>query len=298
VSIPGETPPLTTLRMVQEKIQTALIMEDDADWDVMLKSQMLEIARGARHIQDSMKPQRSPYGDSWDALFIGHCGTNNRVNGNFQPVDQRYWVINNDPTVVPPQHSVGNRSPDQSPLAISNTDNSTRIVFSPYKVTCLQAYGVSLHGAAQILYDQGFRPNSSPIDIAWSQMCKFRRLRMPIAVHPPIIGQYRPPGDGSKDSDRRVHKTSAPRKVGYSENINFPMRLNIESFMYEEESIKSQYPGETMYDTVDPKSLKLSTGQPAVVLKEDFVIQSLGGALPATSAAALDQGIARAANSS
>lgn len=278
---------LTLARMIQEKIQTALIMEDDADWDVMLKSQMLEIANGARHVQNSMSPKRSPYGDEWNALFVGHCGTNNRVNSD-EAVDKRYWVIKNDPTVIAPQHAVGNRSPNQSPLAISQNDNHTRIVFSPYKVTCLQAYGVTLSGAAQIIYNQALGQHGTVIDIAWSQMCKFRHLQMPIAVHPPIMGQHRPPGDGSKDSDRTDHRNSV-RKVGYSENVNFPMRLNIESFMYGKTSVKSQYPGKTIYDTINPRTLKLPSGRPAVVLKEDFVIVPPVEAKPDTRAVVLDQ---------
>ena len=261
--------------MVHDKIQTALIMEDDADWDVMLKSQMLGIAQGARHIQQSTNPKHSPYGDEWDAFFLGHCGTNNRINSN-ESVDQRYWVINNDPTVIPPQHNVGVRSPDQSPLAISKMDNHTRIIFSPYKVTCLQAYGVTLSGATRILYDQAFRPHANVIDIAWSTMCKYRRLRMPIAVHPPIMGQHRPPGDGSKDSDRTDHK-NRPRSVGYSENVNFPVRLNLESLMDDKELVVSQYPGETIYDAIDPKNLKLPEGKAVVVTKEDFEIPSSDG---------------------
>ena len=105
------------------------------------------------------------------------------------------------------------------------------------------------------------------------------------------MGQHRPPGDGSKDSDRRVHKTSAPRKVGYSENVNFPMRLNIEPFMCGMDLIKSQFPGAMMYDTIDPRSLRslrMPTGNPAIMLKENFVIPPPGEALPATLAAALD----------
>jgi hypothetical protein len=274
--------------MVQKKIQTALIMEDDADWDVMLKAQMLEIARGARHVQQSMSPKHSPYGDEWEALFVGHCGTNNRLDGN-EEVDKRYWVINNDPTVVPPQCGKGVRSPNQSPLAISETDNRTRIIFSPYKVTCLQAYGVTLGAAAHVLYDQALGPHATVIDIAWSQMCKYRKLRMPIAIHPPIMGQHRPPGDGSKDSDRTEHRNAA-RKVGISENVNFPMRLNIESFIYGKELVKSQYPGKTMYDTIDHRTLKLPSGKPAVVMKENFKIPSPGEVLPDTRAAALDRG--------
>jgi hypothetical protein len=260
--------------MLHERIQSALIIEDDADWDVMLKSQLLEIAQGARHVQGSMNPEHSPYGDTWDALFLGHCGTNNWVDSN-RLVDRRYWVINNDPTVVPPQHSVGVRAPNQIPLAISGTDNHTRIIFSPYKLTCLQAYGVTLNGATRILYDQAFRPNSNVIDIAWSSMCKYRTLRLPIAVHPPIIGQHRPPGDGSKDSDRTLH-TAKPRRVGYSENINFPMRLNLVSFIDTKGQVRSQYPGETIYDTIDPRTLELPIGKLVVVMNKDFKISSPG----------------------
>lgn len=162
---------LINARMIQERIQTALIMENGADWDEMLKLQMLEIVLGARHVQSSITPKHSAYGDEWEALFIGHCGTNDRINGKLQSVDQRYWVINNDPTVIPPQHRIGNRSPDQRPPAISDADNSTRI----------------------------------------------------------------------------------------------PIRLNIEAFMYGKELIQSQYLGETIYDTIDPQSLKLPIGKPARV---------------------------------
>jgi hypothetical protein len=45
-------------------------MEDDADWDVRLPSQMAEFARGVRTVADTplTEPQHSPYGDDWDVL--------------------------------------------------------------------------------------------------------------------------------------------------------------------------------------------------------------------------------------
>jgi hypothetical protein len=95
--------------MVEENVQTALILEDDADWDVRLKAQLLSLARGTRilldlahkepafasasrsnpsdianHAQvsnsDSSGSSKSsalpfsPYGDGWDILWLGHCG--------------------------------------------------------------------------------------------------------------------------------------------------------------------------------------------------------------------------------
>ncbi len=83
-------------RIVRERIQTAMIWEDDVDWDVMVKTQMTEFARGTRHLQDAVAPMESPYGDGWDILTVGHCGLANDVSE-----DQRYWVIENDPTAIP-----------------------------------------------------------------------------------------------------------------------------------------------------------------------------------------------------
>ncbi|KAF5854720.1 hypothetical protein ETB97_000469, partial [Aspergillus alliaceus] len=49
--------------IVSHQIATALIFEDDADWDVSLKSQLVEFARGARALQNTTTVPVSPYGD-------------------------------------------------------------------------------------------------------------------------------------------------------------------------------------------------------------------------------------------
>jgi len=82
-------------RMVKERIQTALIIEDDADWDVMIKSQLVEFARGTRFLQDSQAGATGPYGDDWDLLWLGHCGAKNR-----DWEDQKYYIIQDDHTAV------------------------------------------------------------------------------------------------------------------------------------------------------------------------------------------------------
>ncbi|KAK8064441.1 glycosyltransferase family 25 protein, partial [Apiospora phragmitis] len=97
--------------MVEENISSALFLEDDADWDVRFKQQLMDIAEGARLLLGMAKqepvfqannlpagreqpaaivgdatssapshhpppPRRphSPYGDDWDLLWLGHCG--------------------------------------------------------------------------------------------------------------------------------------------------------------------------------------------------------------------------------
>jgi len=64
-------------KMVHEKVSSALIFEDDADWDVALKEQLVQFARGSRFITNTSEDafSHSPYGNDWDMLWIGHCGT-------------------------------------------------------------------------------------------------------------------------------------------------------------------------------------------------------------------------------
>ncbi|KAK3305266.1 glycosyltransferase family 25 protein [Chaetomium strumarium] len=98
-------------RIVHENITSALILEDDADWDVRLKRQLQVFARAARaftqptsrhgqtlarererhhntarpEVHINQLPRRithhhhqagpSPYGTDWDVLWLGHCGT-------------------------------------------------------------------------------------------------------------------------------------------------------------------------------------------------------------------------------
>lgn len=51
-------------QMVQHNIQPALIFEDDADWDLVFKYQMLDVARGTRFLLNSTgSDTNSPYGD-------------------------------------------------------------------------------------------------------------------------------------------------------------------------------------------------------------------------------------------
>jgi hypothetical protein len=81
--------------MIQDSISTALILKDDADWDVLLRQQLTSLARGLRYLQGVTTPHRSPYGDAWNILAIGHNGLNDSVDR-----DQKYYVTRNDPTVI------------------------------------------------------------------------------------------------------------------------------------------------------------------------------------------------------
>ncbi|KAI9830942.1 MAG: hypothetical protein M1819_005325 [Sarea resinae] len=95
--------------VVRQNLSTALILEDDVDWDIRLKSQLHDYALSSQALLQPLledpssyadptypspngavtmppdmhfgslppvsPPSSSPYGDGWSVLWLGHCGT-------------------------------------------------------------------------------------------------------------------------------------------------------------------------------------------------------------------------------
>lgn len=73
-------------------------MEDDADWDVSLKSQLHTVAEKTPILGNVALDQRTlnPYGDEWDLLWLGNCATpaGPEDSQTFSGEDgQLYWVF-------------------------------------------------------------------------------------------------------------------------------------------------------------------------------------------------------------
>lgn len=267
----GLLTPFSQNRIVRERIQTAWIMEDDADWDVMIKSQMTEFARGSRHIQgfSTAKPMRSPYGDGWDILFTGHCGVWNR-----HTTDQEYWVSRDDPTVVPPEGIYYQRRPNLSPPALGG--NHTRIVFSARWASCLASYAVSLQGATRVLYDQAVLPNAQGIDSGLGNICRRTEYNANacLAVYPSITGTHRVSGDISRDSDRKNLRPGTMRKIPLSKNLVYPIRLNLGNFLMGGTVAKAQFPNTSLLGEIDTATFELPRGKPVRVRADEYLFPS------------------------
>lgn len=54
--------------------ETALIIEDDVDWDVEIKSQMRLVSDNIRNYMTTVPSDPTPFGTDWDVLWLGHCG--------------------------------------------------------------------------------------------------------------------------------------------------------------------------------------------------------------------------------
>lgn len=110
-------------RFLDSGLETALILEDDVDWDIRLRSAQIPLAASA--FRQLLPPQRSSHPfrhvyshhtqywgnhDAWDLLYLGHCGDyfepigpqGLHLTGNYNLTAMPH-IIYNDTTL--PQHS-------------------------------------------------------------------------------------------------------------------------------------------------------------------------------------------------
>ncbi|KAK7549405.1 hypothetical protein IWX49DRAFT_32933 [Phyllosticta citricarpa] len=156
--------------IVAHNISTALILEDDADWDVRIRSQLapnagiLRVIRqslqGPRHfdssagtsgpdnstLQDTSLPAfEAPYTHDFDFIALGHCAAITTPFATTLDVDEE------DKTLLPAQSL---RAVHDRYAYTPFPDFTRRIIKSPHP-TCTYAYGVTFEGARKILEKLG-----------------------------------------------------------------------------------------------------------------------------------------------
>ncbi|RDW82818.1 hypothetical protein BP6252_03930 [Coleophoma cylindrospora] len=251
-----------------------MIMEDDVDWEAMIKAQLTDFARGTRSLINSSlaswaseNPQvPSPYGNGWDLMFIGHCGLNNLAGK-----DREYWITENDPTVVTPEERKIQRQtrwarrPDW--MLDHLAGNTTRVVTPVKSAVCLASYAISLQGAMKILYDQSILPNAIEIDNSLGKFCE-RGDGLCLAPWPSIFGTHVPAGDMSKDSDRQTSRPGRVREIPQSYDLTYPTRINLPSLIKGSTIVKAQYPDKVALKEIDLATYKHPEGK-LLAIKDD-----------------------------
>jgi hypothetical protein len=245
-------------RIVEQNITSALVLEDDTDWDLRTKSQMRDFAKASRLLVQPLRgtknifldpthpqprvgqdfenfdidsdtvtePITSPYGDisRWDLLWLGHCGARfpylSDVNAPLGRV-----VILNDQTVPEHQHLDmeygGNDLIQQYPA-------HTRVVSRARLNTCSLGYGISQGGARRLLWELGTRLMSDTNDIMFRHVCdgvEGRELGVCLSVQPQLFQHHRPVGPRTGFSDIFDHG-SGLNDYAYTRNIRWSIRLN------------------------------------------------------------------------
>lgn len=240
---------LQLLRIVEEHLSSAVIFEDDTDWDVELKSQLKTYALGSQYLTDSIDGPStpSPYGTNWDLLFLGHCASSPDKD------DSRRFVMENDPTVTPVKHRMNyGEIPD-----MNAHDNSTRIMFATRGGVCTYSYALTNRGAQKILYYLSMSLYSSPVDLGLRDMCsKKERGFKCISVFPQLVDSHRSAGNDSRDSDISSRKGNF-RSKGFTNNIVHSTRLNVDNLI-NGDAIENQWQ-EDMEPLEEPMRLSWKT---------------------------------------
>jgi hypothetical protein len=252
-------------------------MEDDADWDFRIRSQLSSVSPGVRKLPDliSQSEQQAlkqapgeklsqadlakrsslpisslsapngdkldPYGQDWDILWLGHCG------GALPPVSPHSpnrIMFPNDPTVPGPQSL---RPMSNAPLDVLGTlyPPHTRLLHQANNTLCMIAYAVTQRGARKLLYQHAVKDFSQGYDFALSDFCN-GKLRdqtkettpMCIVVNPPILGHYFSEKAGSDITG--VSAAGKPQEG--SRYVRWSVRMNMERLVKGEDGIEEQWP--------------------------------------------------------
>ncbi|KAF2690182.1 glycosyltransferase family 25 protein [Lentithecium fluviatile CBS 122367] len=193
--------------IVARNITTALIFEDDADWDFRIREQLQPFSQAAREIPELASkadshasqhppaseekeidpsnlakcssislplhsarslPTTDPYGRDWDVLWLGHCGAELPPPSPFHP---NRLTLSNDKTVASPKHLKPMANAPQDPIATLYPPKTRLYHRTSNSTICTLAYAVTQSGARKILYQFGIRGFSKGYDFALSDYC-------------------------------------------------------------------------------------------------------------------------------
>lgn len=235
--------------IIENNYSSALIMEDDMDWDVRLKTQLEKFATGARtmfpagaaepHVSSTHNP--SPYGDDWDLLWLGHCGEvfpetlpeNKNLDPEALALLSRKARIENDPTMPPPDKVTGYQDFKASP--------HTRWVHVTGGPICTFAYALSARGARKLLFDLSVDHLNGPFDNSLADLCRFGREESRLGMKcvsstPGLFFHHKAKGYVGGDSD--IQKVGGEeitkgkiREKGSTENVVWSARNNIKQMI-------------------------------------------------------------------
>ncbi|ESZ94095.1 glycosyltransferase family 25 protein [Sclerotinia borealis F-4128] len=226
-------------KIVEENLTSAMILEDDMDWDTRLKTQLLTFAAGSQFIQyPSSTPAHliSPYGDNWDLLWLGHCGevfpeTLDEYKSLPPSTPEiahlsRKYIITSDPTVAPPHTSKASKTPPKTHIRDGQ------------------------QGARKVLWDLSVDKLAGPFDNALAGLCRWgrdrKRLGMRcVSVTPALFQHHKAKGwvGGDSDIQKVGGEKGEVREKGMTENLVWSARMNVRELLMGEK-IRGQWEDE------------------------------------------------------
>lgn len=268
---------LISPRMVEQNVQSALVLEADTDWDIRIKQQMREFAQASRLLvqplhenpnsfldttnpvpgdsvqasfdirsyeteNPTISPTSSPYGDlqNWDLLWLGHCGCRFPwpSDGN-APLGRA--IMLDDETVPATQHisiELGDRG------LMNEYPPHTRVVSRARVNSCSLAFAYSQQGARKFLYELAIKRISDPLDMMYRSMCdgvSGRPLSTCLTVQPQLFQTHRPKGSRAKESDISDHGNEV-NSHSVTPNVRWSTKINIPKLVEGRKDFFDLYP--------------------------------------------------------
>lgn len=264
--------------IVKRNLTSALILEDDVDWDVRIKDQLRNFAVSSRaltqpllresdysyadvtyphpseggsdidrlsldilftEIPPTQPPRTSPYGDNWALLWLGQCGlTFPHEDGKTIPKGRVVQL--NDETVAEKRHLTTWTKPD---LLKEQYPDHTRVVHHAQEPLCSLGYAVTQKTARQLLYEVGLKTFDRGFDLLLAQFCEgggSRGYHDCLSLQPALFHNHLPVGPMKAESDISDHGD------GYAEtaktpNVRLSVRMNAGALL-EDRPLTDQFP--------------------------------------------------------
>ncbi|KAK2035018.1 hypothetical protein LX32DRAFT_716126 [Colletotrichum zoysiae] len=255
--------------IVRRNLSSALILEDDVDWDIRIRSQLHDFALSTQaliqpllsaplngvdpalgtaldipfeNLPATAAPKLSPYGDNWDLLWIGHCGMHFPFFDR-EGVSKARVIHHNDVTVAPKK----NLWTFNIPFTLKETyPEHTRAVHHVQEGVCTLGYAVSQQGARKLLQEVALKDVSDAVDILLRFFCEGAKGRKPhncLTSQPAFFHHHRPAGPMSSMSNIGNH--DGFRETSMTDMVRWSVRMNADALLEGRTDFVDQYPDDT-----------------------------------------------------
>lgn len=207
-------------------------------------------------------PSATPYGDDWDVLWLGHCGTELPTASPTEASSLMSLLrvtLADDATVPAPASLKPHPFALPDRLGVLYAPH-TRVVHAAHGTVCTQAYAVSQQGARKLLYQLGLATFTTGFDLMLGAWCdgQYRReeddkadenengkgnTETCLTVQPPLFSHYLTAKEDSSDIQAQgggfLHRTG-------SQYIRFSVQKNLRRLVYgvtRLEDLADQWPG-------------------------------------------------------
>ncbi|KAK9466980.1 hypothetical protein V1512DRAFT_262819 [Lipomyces arxii] len=209
-------------RFLQSGLETALILEDDVDFDVhihdIFRRMSMQMQRNPIRVEPPTLHEKStaPYGLDWDMIYVGHCS-------DYSNKDRRdLAIVFDDPAAPPRSNMIGSFIGQLEEFGVRGSDiGKKRVVAPSFGPVCTAGYAITRRGAQRLLLNFSYLGLDAAIDIDILRKLQAGKLRG-YTVTPNVFAPWRV--DGLKDSDnigteRNISFNGLGNRGGYSKNL-------------------------------------------------------------------------------